>query len=379
MALAYQRRRRTVGAGSVYRTADGRWRGALVVVDPVTGSRKRRVVSARTAVEAQAKLDELRTVSRPTSSMRTGDWLTHWLGTLEHGDISPSTHRGYVSVARTIRRHIGDIPLDRLTASDVERMTRAVQAEGRSARTAAMARKVLRIALRHAARERLINENVAAIAKAPRVTRYVPRPLTPDEARRLIDGTREEPDGPLWAVLATTGLRLGEAAGLTWADIGPDSLEVRRSLGLDWQRRPTLGRPKSERSERRVPLPGIARDALARHRERQDALRAAAGGAWQDTHGLVFTDPIGRSYPIRRAADRLHEATDRLGLPRCRVHDLRHTAASIMVSAGVPLTTVSRLLGHSTIAITFDTYSTLAESVERAGADAIDRALDGAS
>ena len=298
MAASYPRRRRAVtGAGSVYRTSEGRWRGALVVADPVTGERRRRVVSGRTEREAQAKLDELRAVTRPTTTMRVGEWLTYWLPTTR-ARVAPSTYRGYASVAEAIRRHLGDIRLDRLTASDVERMTTAIQAGGRTSRTAAAARKVLRIALRQAVRDRLVTVNVAAVATPPRVTRYVPRPLTAAEARRLIDGTRDDPDGPLWALLVTTGLRLGEAAGLAWDDVNGTRLRVRRSLGRGWDGRPTLGEPKSERSRRLVPLSRDARDALERQRVRQDALRAAAGSAWQDRDQLVFTDEVGR--PCRR-------------------------------------------------------------------------------
>lgn len=375
MATGYPRRRRAVtGAGSVYPTAEGRYRGALMVADPVTGKRVRRVVSARTEREAQAKLDDLRAVAKPMTTMRVADWLAHWLPTTR-ARVAPSTYRGYASVAGSLATAIGDIGLDRLTASDVERMTTAMQAAGKSARTAGAARKVLRIALRQALRDRLVNVNVAAIASAPRVSRYVPRPLAAAEARVLVDGTRDDPDGPLWSLLLTTGLRLGEAAGLAWGDVNGSRLRVRQSLARGWDGRPTLGEPKSERSRRLVPLSRDAREALARQRARQDALREAAGTAWQGRDDLVFTDDVGRPMRTRNVAERLHDATDRLELPRCRVHDLRHTAASLMVAQGVPLTTVSRVLGHSTIAITFDTYSTLTEDVEQAAADAMDRAL----
>ncbi len=378
MKTAYNRRRRAVtGAGSVYPT-DGRWRGALVVTDPLTGKRSRRVVSARTEREAQEKLDELRAVTKPTTAMRTADWLAYWLPTTR-AHVAPSTYRGYASVVKTITARIGDIGLDRLTASDVERMTTAMQTDGRSPRTAGGARKILRIALRQAIRDRLVTVNVAAIAKPPRVARYVPHPLTAGEARQLIDGTRDDDDGPLWTLLVSTGLRLGEAAGLAWRDVTAGRLRVRQSLARGWDGRATLGEPKSERSRRLVPLSKDAREALERQRERQERLQAAAGTAWQDRDGLVFTDAIGRPFATKNAAERLHGATDRLGLPRCRIHDLRHSAASLMVAQGVPLTTVSRVLGHSTIAITFDTYSTLTEDVEQAAADAMDRALGGES
>jgi integrase len=197
-------RRRSYGAGSVYRTADGRWRGATVIVDPATGVRSRRTVSGATAAETRDKLDELRAAKVPSSRMRTADWLAAWLPTTRLR-VAPSTFRGYGSVIRTVGPHIGDVPLGDLTPSHVERMAAAMVASGRSARTAIMARKVLRLALRQAIRDGLIVRNVAAEARPPRVEPFQARPLTADEARHLIATTADDPLGPLWAVLVATG------------------------------------------------------------------------------------------------------------------------------------------------------------------------------
>ena len=369
-------RRRSYGSGSVYRVASGRWRGAAVVVDPVTGVRTRRTVSGPTAAETRRKLDELRAAGTPSSTMRTADWLALWLPTTRLR-VAPSTFSGYQVVARSIGTYIGEIPLGTLTPSDVERMTAAMITDGRSARTAVMARKILRLSLRQAIRDGLVTRNVAAEARPPRVEAYQARTLTADEARRLIETTLDDELGPLWAVLLSTGLRQGEALGLAWSDVDLDVglLTVRHSLARGWDGKPKLGPPKSDRSRRTIALPVVARDALGRQRIHQDARRAAAGTAWQDRDDLVFTDAVGRPLVGRYITPVLRAALARAGLPAIRCYDLRHTAATLQLTAGVPLAVISRTLGHSTIAITADIYAAVTPDLRREAADAMDRAL----
>ncbi len=378
--MASYPRRRSYGSGSVYRTADGRWRGATVTVDPATGRRTRRTVSGPTAAATRDKLDKLRAAGTPSTTMRTADWLAAWLPTTRLR-VAPSTFRGYETVARSIGGRIGDIPLGTLTPSDVERMTAAMVADGRTARTAGMSRKILRLALRQAIRDGLVVRNVAAEARPPRVEPYAARTLTAAEARHLIDATADDPLGPLWSVLIATGLRQGEALALAWADVDATAgtLSVRRSLARGWDGRPALGMPKSDRSRRTIALPAVARIALDCQKERQDAARQDAGTAWQDRDDLVFTDTIGRPLVGRYVTPVLRTALARAGLPTIRCHDLRHTAATLQLAAGVPLAVISRTLGHSTIAITADIYAAVTPDLRREAADAMDRALGGVS
>ena len=337
-------------------------------------------MSGTTAADTRRKLDALRAAGTPSATMRTAGWLAAWLPTTRQR-VAPSSSRGYQSVVRSIAPHIGDVPLGILTPSDVERMTDAIERSGRTARTAGMARKVLRLALRKAIRDGLVIRNVAAEARPPRVVPFQARTLTADEARRLIDATAEDDLGPLWAVLIATGLRQGEALGLAWPDIDmtAGTLTVRRSLGRGWDGRPKLGAPKSDRSRRTVALPAAARKALEAQRTRQDAAREAAGTAWQDVDGLVFTDAVGRPLVGRYITPVLRSALARAELPPIRGHDVRHTNATLQLAAGVPLAVISRTLGHSTIAITADIYAAVTPDLRREAADAMDRALGGAS
>jgi integrase len=121
-------------------------------------------------------------------------------------------------------------------------------------------------------------------------------------------------------------------------------------------------------------LPAIAREALDRRRTRQEADRQVAGTAWQDRAGMVFTDAVGRPLRPPDVSDEWRRTRRRHGLT-VRLHDLRHTFASLLLGAGAPLKVVSDALGHSTIAITADTYAHVTPELRREAADAMDRAL----
>lgn len=381
-----RRPKRSNGEGSVYVTGDGRVRGALIVTDPRTGKPVRRTVSGRSRAEVVRRLDELKAAAGagalPTS-VTTGEYLAGWLDR-ERVRVRPSTWRQREQYVRTyVTPRIGSVPLSRLAPADVERMTSALVADRKSARTAASARVILRRALSDALRDGLVTRNVAALARPPRIPSrdlvagrdY----LNTVDLRRLIAAAEHHPVGPAVAVAATTGLRQGELLGLSWADVrltAPASLTVRRSLarsygGDGWE----LAEPKTARSRRTVNLPTAAVAALHAAKARQDVARTAAGSAWQDTPGLVFTDAVGRplrGYNLTREFHALLEAT---GLPSIPFHALRHTAATAMLTAGVPLRVVADVLGHSTITITANIYAGVVPELRREAAEAMDRAL----
>ena len=121
-------------------------------------------------------------------------------------------------------------------------------------------------------------------------------------------------------------------------------------------------------------LPALAVEALRRQKGRQAAARLAAGTAWQDRAGLVFTDAVGRPLRPDAVSAAFRSTARRLALP-VRLHDLRHTAASLLLAAGVPLKVVSETLGHSSIAITADVYAHVTPDLRREAAEAMDRAL----
>jgi integrase len=375
------RPRRSAGEGAVYETADGRLRGRITLPDPDGTRSVQRYVSGKTRAEIVRKFDDLRKEAAegfPTGET-TGAYLARWIVKVRPR-LRPATHREYARHVSSYWSLLATVPLTRLTPSHVERAMAELEERGLSRQTVRHARSTLRRALHDAQRDGILNRNVAALARPPQVHRREMRALTADEVGRLVAATADDRFGPLFALAAGSGLRLGELLGLKWTDIDFESrsLTVRRSLARARDGGFDLAEPKTARSRRTVMLPTIAVDALRRQKARQAAERLALGSSWQDVGGLVFTDETGGLPRPWTASVAFRSAADRLGL-RVRFHDLRHTAASLMLAGGVPLKVVSEALGHSSIAITADVYSHVTPDLRREAADAMDRALGGAS
>ena len=388
-----ERPRRSRGEGAIYETKDGRIRGALIVVDPRTGREVRRLVSGKSRADVSRKLDKLRKDAASgalSTSATVDDYLTTWLEA-ERARLRLSTWRSReLHIRLYIVPVIGPIQLSRLTPADVERMTTGMVDRGLSARTAASCRVTLRRALGDAQRDGLVLRNVAALARPPRVQSRSMEAgrdyLAPGKLKTLLAAIEAEPLGPLVAVAATTGLRQGELLGLAWSDVDMEgrTLTVRRSMARAWVTREgeraqgwALQEPKTPRSRRTINLPATSVAALKRRRTDQEAQRKAAGTAWQDMDGLVFTDALGRPLDGSTVGHAFRTMLDAAGLPHIPFHGLRHSAATALLSAGVPLRTVADVLGHSTITITADTYAAVVPELRRDAADAMDRVLGG--
>ena len=377
-------RRRANGEGSIYQYR-GRWRGAVTWTDP-DGTQHRRVISAKTQTEVRRRVAQLVTdLDRgiaPPARETVGDFLADWL-VASRQRIRHSTWRGYEQIVRVhLTPALGRYELGRLAPADVERLTAKIIASGRAPRTAQLARVVLRRALQDAVRDGVVHRNVAALARPPHVpSRSIEAGhdyLDLDDLRALLTSCRAHPLGPLVAVAATTGLRLGELLGLEWRDIDEGALRVQRALArtsTGW----ALAEPKTKRSRRTIDLPGAAKSALARQRDLQNAARLSAGAAWQDRDGLVFTDAVGRPLSPSTVNHEFHRLLKATGLPSIPLHGLRHTAATAMLAAGIDMKTVSDHLGHSTIVTTADRYAGVTPTQRRSAAEAMDRALGGTS
>ena len=383
-ATTPKRRRRPRGEGSIYETAGGRWRGAVVHELP-DGTKRRHVVSGQTEAIVRDKLAELRRelaeTGRPTPRTTVTEYLVGWLE-LQRDRVRPAS---YLSMEQHCRTHIvpalGHLRLANVRPSDIDRLLDAIQRSGRSAVTAQHVRVTLVHALGDALRDQIVRRNVAALSRPPRAERHSIVYLTAPEVRQMIEGTREAEHGALYALLASTGLRLGEALALRWQDIDLDAgtLSVSRSMarGLE-PGEYRIAAPKTASSRRTIPLTATAAEALRRRRARQNADRLAVGPVWQGgSADLIFTDQLGRALNgprVTRAWQRDREAA---GIRRVRLHDLRHSAATLMLAEGVPLAVISSVLGHSSIAVTSAFYAAVLPELHREAADALDRAING--
>lgn len=300
-----------------------------------------------------------------SSSTRDGPgWLITLWGWLEaqEGRLRPRTlHRYRELVTYQLMPYLGALQLDQLTPTGIERWQRELISTGLSAKTAEHARALLRRVLADAERDGLIVRNAARLARPL----SVPRPLvtcwTPDEARRFLERSADHWLWPLFALALATGMRQGELLGLTWEDVGAATLLVRRQLQrIDG--RYQLAPLKTDRSLRELPLSPLAQDALERQRRQQANWRVTSpwdadkpGARW----GLVFTSRAGNPLIARDVARTFQSCAAAVGVPVIRFHDLRHTAATLLLEQGIDVATVSRILGHSTIMTTVDRYGHL--------------------
>jgi integrase len=204
-------------------------------------------------------------------------------------------------------------------------------------------------------------------------------PLVPEQARLFLRTAAENDEWleALYVVAIHCGLRQGELLALMWEDIDLDTgtLQVRRSLSGSNDGHPIFTTPKTSKSRRRVRLTTGATEALKRHRKRQLEERLRVAGLWQD-HGLVFTTKLGTPLNRHNLCQRSFKPLlEQAGLPEIRFHDLRHTCATLLLTGGVHPKIVQELLGHSTIAITLDTYSHVLPGMGDIAAGAMDEAF----
>ncbi len=224
-------------------------------------------------------------------------------------------------------------------------------------------------------RQGLTVRNVAALVERPRVEHREQRTWTLPQARTFLSFVAEDRLAAAWW-LTMRGLRRGEALGLRWVDVDLDAgtLTVRQARVLAGGRA-VVGAPKSARGRRRLPLDSDLVAALRSLRAREAAERLAAGSAYDDS-GLVVTNELGRPVRPEWYSDRFNRLSREAGLPTIRLHDARHTAATLMLEAGTPVHVVAAWLGHDP-AVTHRTYAHAHDDALRTAGEALSRALSG--
>ena len=216
-------------------------------------------------------------------------------------------------------------------------------------------------ALEQAVREDIIYKNVSHHVSLPQKTHKEIVPMSPEQIKSFLKTNREDPLFPAFFILISTGMRRGELLGLKWPDIDLENrtIFIQRSWVKSNTQTAQFSEPKTKKSRRVVPLleEGVA--VLRQHRLQQQRNREecrAKGKAYVD-NGLVFCRVDGAPYYPSTLNFYLEKALDRAGLPKFRMHDLRHTFASLMVEQGTSIKIVQELLGHATVQMTLDTYT----------------------
>lgn len=364
MPTSPRRGRRPNNDGGISLITKGRNAGYYVGTLPLaTGGRK--YVYRRTEAELIAEMNRLRgELARgelaPTERMTVAAYLEQWLdGVLPSvGYNSRASYRQRVA-RLLVNSRIGRVRLSALTAMDVQRALAALSPRY-APETVRQSRSILCHALSDAVRWGVIPRNVAELTASPKVPKTEPAALSEEQVQLLIEGTRTDYYHPLWCLIVTTGLRLGEATGLKWRDVDlkRGRLSVGRKLYREKGRGMQLAETKTSGSRREVRLAPWVSELLRCHRAGQAELKLHCGAGW-NRGDLVFVNSNGNGID----PSNLHKVWDRtlarLGLPELDIHDLRHTVASVLLRRGVHPKKVQALLGHSSIRTTMDRYSHL--------------------
>lgn len=298
---------------------------------------------------------------QPFAQYLRDDYLPH----LEKMGRRPSTLASYRS---NLELHViptlGTLRLAAITPEKLDGLYGELLASGNrkgggglSPRSVRYVHTIVRASLAQAVQWDRIARNPADRATPPKSERYQASTWTPEQLRTFLDRSVDHRLSPAWLLLATTGMRRGEVLGLRWCDLDLDGggLQVEQTV-VAVAYKVSFSTPKTPKSRRRVALDPHTIAALRSHRARQSEEKLAAGGAYTD-HDLVFADEIGQPVHPETLSRTFTRRSTTAGLPTIRLHDLRHSFATAALEAGVPLKVVSDRLGHSTIAITGDTYS----------------------
>jgi len=369
--------RKANGESSIYQDANGTWHGKVSMGLKANGRRDRRhvqgprrpaVVTKVRALEQQRDAGITTTAGRPPT---VGQWLDHWLNTIAVRKVRPSTLEGYRSkINYRIKPALGHHRLDRLQPEHLDQFYDELQGSaGLSGTTALQIHRILSRALKVAMQRGRVSRNVCCLVDAPSAASFDMDPFDAHEARRLLDAAAGQRNSARWSVALALALRQGEALGLPWpaVDLDVGTLTVRQALQRQKGKGLVIVEPKSDAGNRTIALPSPLRDALRAHRAAQLAERMAAGPEWDD-HGLVFTQPNGR--PINPAGDwKAWKALLRTAdLRDVRLHDARHTAATLLCQQGVPIRVVMEILGHSQVSLTMRYTHVLPDMMREAAA-----------
>ncbi|HEY1388099.1 MAG TPA: site-specific integrase [Ktedonobacterales bacterium] len=362
--------------GSIAKRSDGRWMARITL-----SNGRRKTFYAKTRQEAARLLaaalrDKDKGLPIVSERQTVEHYLNEWLLIIKP-TLRESAWQRYEELIRLhITPVIGSVILSRLTAQQLNGLYAAKLEAGLSATTVNYLHRTMHKALADGLRADLVQRNVADQATPPRKVERQMSVLTVDQARAFLAAIRGDRLEALYVLAITAAIRQGELLALRWQDLDLESGFVQiRASHRRMKRRFVVTLPKTARGRRKVALTKLAIDALRRHQESQALERLAAGTAWQDNN-LVFPTEVGERmdgpYVYRYHFLRLLE---RANLPRIRFHDLRHSAATLLLLLGIHPKVVSEMLGHSNISITLDLYSHVLPEMQRDATNALDKLL----
>jgi len=378
--------------GHIYQRTKGSWTIVYdLPADTAAGKRRQKSQTVKgTKRDAERALREIllsveQGVYVKPNKLTLGELLRQWL--IEYASMN-TTDRTQESYKSIIERHLipglGKVSLVELQAQHIQRYYAKKLSEGRadgkgglSARSVAYHHRILSKTLDYAIKMGLVVRNVAKVIEPPRVARTTMQTLSPEEATRFLDAARETDYYVYLSTLLYTGLRRGELLALRWRNLDLDraSLIVMETAYVLGTGEYVIKEPKTPHSRRSVSLSPSLVALLKEYRADQELLRIQLGIGLSD-NDLVFIRPDGSPINPNAVTLAFHRIIKKAGLKNIRLHDLRHTHATLMLKAGEHPKIVSERLGHANIGITLDTYSHVLPGLQEAAAERFDRVFE---
>lgn len=359
-------KRRSNSEGSIYKRPNGKWQAQVSIHGHRVSKTFTNKVDARDWIY-QLEGQKGRGLTSEKAQLTVAEYLETWLEQVSMS-LRPKTLYQYRGIVKNhLAPSLGQHKLISLTAARIQQLVTEMHNSGKGPRTIQITHAVLRRALASAKRLGLIRENAAVGIQLPRVKRQEMIILSKKDIGKLLSEVAGTWIAPILQLALTTGMRQGEMLGMQWRDVdfATSTISVRRQL----QRVPGKGLVLSEPKT----ITGIRTVQLGR---RSLKILMTQWNYLQDVNDkdpeprdLVFQSSVGTPVEPRNVLRTFKQALDQAGLPKIRFHDLRHTAASLMLASGRPIINVSRQLGHSKPSTTLDIYGHLVPGMEGEGAN----------
>jgi integrase len=322
---------------------------------------------------------ELGTYREPCK-MKYSEWLDTWLWEYKHDKIAEKTFEQYEMIIRLhIKPHLGHYKLEELETIDIQKVINSME----KTRTTQLTCSVIRMTLAHARRLNITPKNVGEYIITPKVKDPLVKPLNAEEYKIIIKSTFEHRLGIAFYFLLATGMRVGELLALTWEDVDLVGKTVNVSKSLKRSRvynkdktysyKTVTGNTKTKKGKRTLPLPDNAVVKLRYHAHRQRIERAKAS-TWEK-NDLVFCSRTGKIISPRNFTKYFSQFLTRLNIPHKRIHQLRHTFATIGLENGIDIKVMQELLGHSSLFVTSEIYSHVMPDKKRKEMEKVNKIL----
>lgn len=376
-------KRRSNGEGNIRKRKDGRWEGRYTAgINPENGKQIFKNVLGKTQAEVKEKLKKALADSQKLDLAKqgkytVGTWMDAWFENVAKIKVRPSSHqtyRGYID--NHIKPNIGNIPLEKLTTMELQKLYRKLLTSGRvdrieaekqpkglSAKTVRNINQVISSAMDLAVAQKIILENPTNACSLPRVGHKEMQTISAEQLQSFQEEAKRSGVYEMYYIELSTGLRRGELLGLKWEDIDmkQDIIRVRRQISRINGK--IVEAPlKTKNSYRAVTISPQAIEVLKAQKKKTN-------------DEYVLPSPNGGPISPDSVNNMLHRVLDRAGIPRVRFHDMRHTFATLALQNGVDIKTVSGMLGHFSAGFTLDTYAHVTTAAQKEAAETMGNVL----